>query len=77
MPDARYFRVTFQTLPISDYTTMSACGTMLDRERNRVFPASYLVFFPGLAIMITILVFNLLGDGIHNTIDPRLTNKKS
>lgn len=47
-------------------------GTMLGTERNQVFTAPHLVFFPGLAIMITVLAFNLLGDGLRDAIDPRL-----
>jgi hypothetical protein len=31
------------------------------------------VFFPGLAITVTVLAFNLLGDGIRDTLDPRLS----
>ena len=49
-------------------------GTMLGTERNQIFPAPHLVFFPGLAIMITVLAFNLLGDGLRDAIDPRLKN---
>jgi ABC-type dipeptide/oligopeptide/nickel transport system permease subunit len=47
-------------------------GTMLGSERNQVFTAPYLVFFPGIAIMLTVLAFNLLGDGLRDAIDPRL-----
>ena len=47
-------------------------GTMLGSERNQVFSAPHLVFFPGLAIMVTVLAFNLLGDGLRDAIDPRL-----
>jgi len=47
-------------------------GTMLGTERNQVFTAPHLVFFPGLAIMMTVLSFNLLGDGLRDAIDPRL-----
>lgn len=47
-------------------------GTMLGSERNQVFTAPHLVFFPGLAIMITVLAFNLMGDGLRDAIDPRL-----
>lgn len=49
-------------------------GSMLGTERNQVFTAPHLVFFPGLAIMITVLAFNLLGDGFRDAIDPRLAN---
>ena len=47
-------------------------GAMLAAERNQVFSAPYLVFFPGLAIMVTVLGFNLLGDGLRDALDPRL-----
>jgi ABC-type dipeptide/oligopeptide/nickel transport system permease subunit len=47
-------------------------GAMLAAERNQVFSAPHLVFFPGLAIMITVLGFNLLGDGLRDALDPRL-----
>jgi ABC-type dipeptide/oligopeptide/nickel transport system permease subunit len=47
-------------------------GTMLGSERNQAFSAPHLVFFPGLAIMITVLGFNLLGDGLRDAMDPRL-----
>ncbi len=48
-------------------------GTMLGRERNQVFSAPFLVIFPGIAIMITVLGFNLLGDGLRDALDPRLS----
>jgi peptide/nickel transport system permease protein len=47
-------------------------GSMLSAERNQVFSAPFLVFFPGLAIMINVLGFNLLGDGLRDALDPRL-----
>lgn len=49
-------------------------GLMLGEERNSVFNAPFLVFFPGLAIMITVLSFNLLGDGFRDVLDPRLSH---
>jgi ABC-type dipeptide/oligopeptide/nickel transport system permease subunit len=48
-------------------------GAMLGEERNSVFNAPHLVFFPGLAIMITVLSFNLIGDGLRDALDPRLS----
>jgi peptide/nickel transport system permease protein len=47
-------------------------GSMLSAERNQVFSAPHLVFLPGLAIMINVLAFNLLGDGLRDALDPRL-----
>jgi len=46
-------------------------GSMLSAERNQVFSAPHLVFLPGLAIMINVLAFNLLGDGLRDVFDPR------
>ena len=47
-------------------------GGMLGFERNSMFNAPHLVIFPGIAIMITVLAFNLLGDGLRDSLDPRL-----
>ena len=51
---------------------MPEWGSMLGAERNQVFSAPHLVFFPGIAIMVTVLGFNLLGDGLRDALDPRL-----
>ncbi len=49
-------------------------GTMLGRERNQIFSAPHLVFIPGIMISITVLAFNLLGDGLRDALDPRLVH---
>ena len=49
-------------------------GAMLGAERNQVFTAPHLVFYPGLAIMLTVLCFNLIGDGLRDALDPRLAH---
>jgi peptide/nickel transport system permease protein len=51
---------------------MAEWGSMLGQERNQVFTSPHLVFFPGLMIMVTVLAFNLLGDGLRDALDPRL-----
>jgi len=48
-------------------------GLMLGEERNSIFNAPHLVVFPGIAIMLTVLAFNLLGDGLRDALDPRLS----
>jgi len=47
-------------------------GQILSESRNYLFTSPHLVFFPGFAIMITVLGFNLLGDGMRDALDPRL-----
>ncbi len=47
-------------------------GTMLGSGRGYMFNAPHLVFFPGIAITLTVMAFNLLGDGLRDALDPRL-----
>ncbi len=47
-------------------------GAMLSEARAYVFTAPHIVFFPGFFIMLTVLGFNLLGDGLRDALDPRL-----
>lgn len=47
-------------------------GVMLTSGREYLRDAPWLGFFPGLAILITVLAFNLFGDGLRDALDPRL-----
>jgi peptide/nickel transport system permease protein len=47
-------------------------GSMIGLERNQLFNAPWIILAPGLAITITVLAFNLLGDGLRDALDPRL-----
>jgi len=47
-------------------------GTMLGAGRQTIFNAPHIVTFPGLAITLTVMAFNLLGDGLRDVLDPRL-----
>lgn len=47
-------------------------GAMLSSAREFIRDYGYLSFFPGLAIMITVLAFNLMGDGLRDALDPKL-----
>jgi peptide/nickel transport system permease protein len=47
-------------------------GTMLTDARRWLQQAPHLVFFPGAAIVISAIGFNLLGDGLRESLDPRL-----
>lgn len=49
-------------------------GTMLGEGRQYIFRAPLLTLFPGLAIFLAVLAFNLLGDGLRDALDPRLTH---
>lgn len=47
-------------------------GAMLSQSRNYMRDYPYLVIFPGLCIMISVLCLNLLGDGVRDALDPKL-----
>jgi peptide/nickel transport system permease protein len=47
-------------------------GVMLNEGRQNLELAPHLAFFPGLAIMLAVLGFNLVGDGLRDVLDPRL-----
>ena len=48
-------------------------GVMLNEGRQNLELAPHLAIFPGLAIMLAVLGFNLLGDGLRDVLDPRRT----
>lgn len=47
-------------------------GAMLATGRVNMYLAPHVTLFPGLAIFVTVLAFNLLGDGLRDLLDPRL-----
>ncbi|MCW5719545.1 MAG: ABC transporter permease subunit [Devosia sp.] len=47
-------------------------GTMLAEAREFILRAWWVVTFPGLAILVTVLSINLIGDGLRDTLDPKL-----
>jgi peptide/nickel transport system permease protein len=49
----------------------AAWGTMLNRGQEYLIQAPWMSIFPGLAIIITVLSFNLLGDALRDALDPR------
>jgi peptide/nickel transport system permease protein len=50
-------------------------GNMLSDGRSMMRHQWWVSFFPGLAIMLTVLAINLLGDGLRDALDPRLRNR--
>ncbi len=51
---------------------MSEWGTMLSDARSYIESSPWMVTLPGLCILIVVLSFNLLGDGLRDALDPRL-----
>jgi len=51
-------------------------GGMLSNAREQLFTAPWISIFPGLAIFITVLGLNLLGDGLRDILDPHTTRQR-
>jgi len=47
-------------------------GALLSEARQYMFRSPYLLYFPGLSILVTALSFNLVGDGLRDAFDPKL-----
>jgi peptide/nickel transport system permease protein len=47
-------------------------GKMLADSKNYIMQAPWTLFFPGMAIMLTVLGFNLMGDGLRDVLDPKM-----
>jgi ABC-type dipeptide/oligopeptide/nickel transport system permease subunit len=47
-------------------------GAMIGNERNSVFSSPHLLLFPGMALTLMVLAYNLFGDGLRDALDPRL-----
>ncbi|MFG6082705.1 ABC transporter permease [Paracoccus litorisediminis] len=57
-------------------TDMPTWGTMLASGREYMNSAPWLMVFPGLAIVASVLSLQLLGDGLRDLVDPRLTKER-
>ena len=51
-------------------------GNMLQRAQQYVFTSPVLAFYPGAAIMLVVLAFNFLGDGLRDRFDPRARSRR-
>ena len=47
-------------------------GAMLSQSRTYLATAPHMMYFPALIIFVTVLAFNLFGDGLRDTLDPKI-----
>jgi peptide/nickel transport system permease protein len=66
------YEATLSFLGLGVRDPMPSWGNMLSNSQNYILSAPWLVLWPGLAILITTLSFNFLGDGLRDALDPRL-----
>ena len=50
-------------------------GAMLNEARADMMTSPHVAIFPSLAIFLTVLAFNLLGDGLRDALDPKIDQK--
>lgn len=50
-------------------------GAMLSMGRDYLGIAPHIVYFPGIVIFLTVLAFNMFGDGLRDTLDPKMKNE--
>lgn len=63
---------TLSFLGVGAQPPIPSWGAMLSNGRMYLLTAPWLTLFPGVAIMLVVLGFNLLGDGLRDVLDPRL-----
>ncbi len=66
------FGATMSFLGLGSQPPIPEWGTMLSEGRSLMRQNPMLVMYPGICIMIAVLAFNLMGDGIRDAMDPRL-----
>mgnify|MGYP000356636419 CR=1 FL=1 len=74
MADAILIEATLSFLGMGAQPPVPSWGSILSAGRAHMRLAPWETIFPGLAIMLTVLGFNLLGDGLRDALDPRLRN---
>ncbi len=72
MGDAILIEATLSFLGMGAQPPVPSWGSILASGRAHMALAPWVMIFPGLAIMLTVLGFNLLGDGLRDATDPRL-----
>jgi peptide/nickel transport system permease protein len=75
MADAILIEATLSYLGMGAQPPIPSWGSILASGRSYLRLAPWVTVFPGIAIMLTVLGFNLLGDGLRDALDPRLKNQ--
>jgi len=70
--DAITIESSLSFLGVGTQPPAASWGYMLYRGKTFIEEAPWIAVFPGIAILIAILGFNLLGDGLRDVLDPRL-----
>jgi ABC-type dipeptide/oligopeptide/nickel transport system permease subunit len=74
MADTILIEATLSFLGMGAQPPIPSWGSILSSGRSYLRLAPWVTFYPGFAIMLTVLGFNMLGDGLRDALDPRLKN---
>jgi peptide/nickel transport system permease protein len=74
MADTILIEATLSFLGMGAQPPIPSWGSILSSGRSYLRMAPWVTLFPGIAIMLTVLGFNMLGDGLRDALDPRLKN---
>jgi peptide/nickel transport system permease protein len=74
LADAILIEATLSFLGMGAQPPTPSWGSILSSGRAYLRLAPWVTLFPGVAIMVTVLGFNLLGDGLRDALDPKLRN---
>ncbi|TET97572.1 MAG: ABC transporter permease [Anaerolineales bacterium] len=75
MADTILIEATLSFLGMGAQPPIPSWGSILSSGRSYLRLAPWVTFFPGFAIMLTVLGFNMLGDGLRDALDPRLRSR--
>jgi peptide/nickel transport system permease protein len=70
--DTSWMMVPLSFLGLGIPQPIPSWGNILTNSQNYMFSAPWLIWWSGLAIFVTVLGFNFLGDGLRDALDPRL-----
>jgi oligopeptide transport system permease protein len=73
IPQAIFTEAVLSFIGLGVRPPMASWGTMIERGNQAIFSAPHMVLFPAIAIALTMLAFNFLGDGLRDALDPQNT----
>jgi oligopeptide transport system permease protein len=73
VPQAIFTEAVLSFIGLGVRPPMASWGTMIERGNQAIFSAPHMVLFPAMAIALTMLAFNFLGDGLRDALDPQNT----
>jgi oligopeptide transport system permease protein len=76
VPGAIFFEAALSFLSLGVRVPVSSWGSLANDGRGMMLLYPHMLLFPAFAIAITMLAFNLFGDGLRDALDPRLRGKE-